>query len=94
MRDKNLTPCHNYRSRSFMILICPKQNFAQFDRSGFLTNNAGVVLGEFIRRDLQVEWSRSFAHATGNVVMRAVAWAEEATKLPRIRNRHTTFKPT
>jgi hypothetical protein len=55
-----------------------------------LTDNHRALLGEVVRRDLQVQRRRSLSYAARNVVVRAVAWAEPASKVARLANRHTS----
>jgi hypothetical protein len=55
-----------------------------------LTNNNLAILGEVVRRDLQVQRRRSLSYAARDVVVRAVARAEPTAKVTSLANGHTT----
>jgi len=53
-----------------------------------LTNNNLPILGEIIRRNLQVERRRPLSYAPRDIVVRAMARTEPATKVARLANGH------
>ena len=55
-----------------------------------LTDNDGVLLGEFVSGNLEVQGGRTLANTARNVVMRTVARAEPATKVTGLTDGHTT----
>ena len=55
-----------------------------------LTNNNLTVLREIIRRNLQVERRRSLSYASRDIVVRAVARAEPASKVAGLANGHAS----
>jgi hypothetical protein len=55
-----------------------------------LTNDHLAVLGEVVRGNLQVQRRRSLSYAARDVVVRAVARAEPASKVTSLANGHTS----
>lgn len=55
-----------------------------------LTDDHGLVIGEAVRRNLEVERSRALPDTTGDIVVRTVARAEPATKVTSLTNGDTT----
>lgn len=55
-----------------------------------LSNNQGVFRREAVLGNFQVQGSRAFPDTAGDVVVRAVAGAEPATKVTSLANGHTT----
>jgi len=55
-----------------------------------LTDNDGVLLGEFVSGNLEVQGGGTLANTARNVVMRTVARAEPATKVTGLTDGHTT----
>jgi len=55
-----------------------------------LTDNDGVLLGEFVSGNLEVQGGGTLANTARNVVMRTVARAEPATKVTGLADGHTT----
>lgn len=51
-----------------------------------LTNDNLLILGEPIRRHLQIQWRRPFPHSAGDVVVASVAGAEPAAKVAGFSN--------
>jgi hypothetical protein len=55
-----------------------------------LTNNNLALLREIVRRNLQVQRRRSLSYTAGDIVVRAVARAEPASKVTSLANGDTT----
>lgn len=55
-----------------------------------LTNYKLAFLGEVICRNLQVERGGTLAYTSGNIVMRAMAWAEPTTVFSGLADGDTT----
>lgn len=69
---------------SLLFTIAPSITFPT------LTNNNLALLGEIVRWDFQVERRRSLSYAARDVVVRAVARAEPASKVTRLADGHAS----
>lgn len=56
----------------------------------FLTNDQGVLGGEAVLRDLEVQRGRTLSGTAGDVIMRTVAGAEPAAKVTGLADGDTT----
>lgn len=55
-----------------------------------LTDDEGLILGEVVLGNLQVEGGRALSNTAGDVVVRTVAGAEPAAKVAGLADGHTT----
>lgn len=55
-----------------------------------LTDDEGFFVRELVCGDLEVQWGRTLANTTGNVVVRTVAGAEPTAKVTSLTNRDAT----
>jgi hypothetical protein len=55
-----------------------------------LSDHEGIVVREVIVGHLEIERGRPLSDASGDIVVGTVAWAEPASEVARLADRHTT----
>ncbi len=76
-----------------MLLLtqpAPSNPSRYFTRARELTDNDLALLGEVVRRNLEVEGGGSLSYAARDVVVGSVAGAEPAAKVAGLTDGHTT----